>query len=213
MIALATALLLAATPAAKIDYQGPLGLKWGMSPEAVKEALSKRLEFVREQDRDGGVSLAQDYSGTFADFAAEEIEVIFWEGKLLSVAVTIAPEEERPVDLLWQQVVASMSVSYGPANKVNDPLRIGPASKKDGRSPTMLRRLMERSEIERAILSREAHQTANWTFRNKAKCGVAIYGAPTATSLDEFRVLWLFADGTRLEAWDAATDKARPPDF
>jgi hypothetical protein len=213
MISLAAALLLAAAPAAKVDYQGPLGLKWGMSPEAVKGALSKRLEFVEEKETDGGVSFSQYFAGTFGDFAAEKIEVTYWERKLLAAAVVIAPTEERPVDLLWQQVVASMSSGYGPPTKMDDPLQLAPGAKKDRRRASVLYRMTERSEIERALLSREARVAAKWRFRNGAECLVGISADPDATEIQEFRVMWAFADGTRLKGWDAATDKAKPPDF
>lgn len=213
MIALTAALLLAATPAAKVDYQGPLGLKWGMTPAEVKSALEDRFELYEEGETDAGVTLMQRYRGAFADFATDAIEIYFWEGKFLMLGAVLSPKDPRPLMLLWESAGAAMASTYGPPGSITGLPRMTRETRKDRRPASALYRTAAEKELEEALLSRREIPTATWIFHNGARGVVSFHVASGAVDASDIRVVWMFSDGARFKAWEEAVAKANPPDF
>jgi hypothetical protein len=118
MIALTAALLLAATPAAKVDYQGPLGLKWGMSPAEVKATVGLRLHLEHE----GKSELY--FMGSFARRPGCSVAMTFFEGRLFLVDVLLAEPDSIPAHRRWRAIVDEMAGAYGPPAEID----VAPAS-------------------------------------------------------------------------------------
>lgn len=102
-----------------VDYPGPMGLKWGMSPSEVKEISLNKLMLVREMSGGGASFLglgdfAQIYTGTFAGIETSTIQMEFLGGSLIAVGVGVV-NDPRP-EVIWSKMNSTMESKYGKPN-------------------------------------------------------------------------------------------------
>jgi hypothetical protein len=102
------------------DYFGPLSLKWGMSADAVKELLSKELEFQREFSHKEGL-YEQAWAGKFAGMDADEIGIGFFPKELALVTVAFYKKETEPLLKTFDYIYKLMLEKYGKESENNRP--------------------------------------------------------------------------------------------
>jgi hypothetical protein len=103
------------------ELPGPLGVSWGIDPQAAKENLLGRYTLVKEADRDAGAVLEQSYTGDYDGLPTEQINVDFCKGKLGFASVTFARNDERPVRWRWQKIVADTTQAWGQPSEQKEP--------------------------------------------------------------------------------------------
>jgi len=207
----------------KIEYPGPLGLKWGQSPAEVKDALSKRFEFSREGPTDNGAAFTMNFDGQFAGFETDGIEALFMNDRLVGLSVILARGDTVLPSVRWQKIVNQMTEAYGPPTKTNPTPRMPSFSDVVAKSKTAKKDLKDSAAsldgvfglvkqewIEDQIRTGAWEPLARWRFKNGIVGMTAVrLDPPDEEGKRTLFVIWTFFDEQKVKTGFAST----PRDF
>ena len=83
------------------------------------------FKFKSQEKADGGKSIKQLYSGNFAGFQSDNIELDFDGTKLFVVGVTLPTQDTRPASKRWQELADATAQVHGQPTNVTPPPSTG----------------------------------------------------------------------------------------
>lgn len=106
--------------ASREPYEGPAGLRWGMSPDEVSTAWASKFTAVDTPLAAPGFT-AQVWTGEFAGERVEGIVTAFLDDSLAAVMVAYPSNDQRPATRRWMDIVEQMREAYGQPESMTDP--------------------------------------------------------------------------------------------
>jgi hypothetical protein len=189
------------SPASSVKTAGalvlPLGLSWGMSPQAAQASLAgKNLKFVGPTAPASLDELLheQRWEADVLGRRSDQVAPLFFGGQLFGVAVSWSPTPEDPASRIWESMTERFKATYGkPARLIKAPelvsadaiLRLIPPEvdksalmavyAKVGQDPVLGRFFL----LDLEVMSRVWTPDATWEFDGGAVLRVVMRAATT----------------------------------
>lgn len=222
---IAGALLGAPPPCTSRTYDGPLGLRWGQSADAVVQALEDRFEFEEQAIELGHDASALLAEGDFAGRRTEMVAFIFTTDELAVVLVSLQHLDQRPALRRWREVVDELRQVHGPPTSIaKEPALPGEAVAREAKKRPALRGTASLLEamggggnrdalLEVEITNGRWEPKAEWKFRNATIAVRVSANEPDEFGVRRLSVDWLFGDNARMETARKSGRSAKIRDY